>query len=95
MAVISSTRQTLRQAQLWRDVLWASILDDLAQRNPPVAGAVRETLALYPALAYPGHSTLAARWAWRSLDGQARQDWIWVCQFVQHTWIRMAPAAAR
>lgn len=88
MAAILPMYQALRQAKLWRDVLWASILDDLRQRNPPAANAVREALAQRPALAYCGHSTISASWTWRYLDAQARRDWIWVCQFVQHTWIR-------
>ncbi len=88
MVEVSATRQTLLEAYRWRDVLWESIVDDLEQRDPPAAGAVRGAMAQQPVLMYHSRSTWYAARSWGYLDAQARQEWIWVCEYIQKTWIR-------
>jgi hypothetical protein len=88
-----ATRHTLHQALRWRDLLWASILDDLEWRDPARAHAVYDVLAERPTVAIVGQSTASARIAWPYLDLQAREDWVWVAQFVQHAWVRGALGA--
>jgi hypothetical protein len=83
-------RVMLQQAHRWRDVLWTAILKELEQRDPPAAHAVHTTLSQHPTLMFNGRSTWYAAWAWRDLDEQARQDWIWVCEFIQQIWARGA-----
>lgn len=85
-------RLTRLQSQRWRDVLWESVLDEYAERNPEGAALARvagagATRSLY------GESTGAAARAWSHLDFQAREDWIWVCRFVNRTWIHGMQAA--
>ena len=82
------TRYNLHQALRWRDLLWTSILDDLEWRDPARAQAVYDVLAEQPTVAIVGHSTTGARVAWPYLDTQARDDWLWVAQFVQRVWFR-------
>lgn len=89
MNAIANT-YTLHQALRWRDILWASILDDFKQRNSAGAQAVYSVLAEQPTRAIVGHSTASAKVAWPHLDLRAREDWLWVAQFVQHAWIRGA-----
>lgn len=88
MTDVSTTRRTLQEAYRWRDVLWDSILEDLNRRDPAAARDVRDALSQQPLLMYQSRSTRYAAWAWSYLDTQARQEWIWVCEFVQHMWIR-------
>ncbi|MGO8950236.1 MAG: hypothetical protein ACLQUY_21770 [Ktedonobacterales bacterium] len=88
MVDVPTTRQTLQEAHRWRDVLWESIVEDLERRDPPAADAVRETVAHLPVLMYRSRSTWYAARTWRYLDAQARQEWIWVCEFIHEMWIR-------
>jgi hypothetical protein len=80
-------RQAVYDACHWRDVLWDTIVADLARRNPAAAHRVAETLARQPVLIYPGRSTQYAVWAWQDLDTQARRDWLWACKYFHREWI--------
>jgi len=85
-------RQAVYEARHWRDVLWETIVADLARRNPAAAHQVSETLARHPVPIYPGRSTQYAVWTWRDLDTQARSDWLWACQYFHREWVRDAVA---
>jgi hypothetical protein len=84
--------QAVYDACHWRDVLWESIVADLARRNPAAAEAVAETLARRPVPIYPGRSTQYALWAWSDLDTQARRDWLWACKYFHREWMSDAVA---
>jgi hypothetical protein len=94
MSAIATT-YTLHQALRWRDILWSSILDDFEQRDSAGAQAVYSVLAEQPTRVIVGASTSSARVAWPYLDLQAREDWLWVAQFVQRAWVRGALAGMR
>lgn len=84
----SKIHLALEQALLWRDALWDALLEDLEHRDPLARTNAREALAARPALINPGHSTRYAMWAWQALDATARDEWTWICQYVQEIWIR-------
>lgn len=67
-------------------MLWQSVLDEYEERDPQGAARAR-AIATTPTRPLYGASTLAAARAWPHLDIQARLDWIWVCRFVNHTWV--------
>ncbi|HLJ80022.1 MAG TPA: hypothetical protein VKT52_00970, partial [Ktedonobacterales bacterium] len=71
----------LREARGWRDMLWADILEELDNRDPAAAAAVRSAIRSEKTSALRGRSTRDAALAWQHLDYQARMDWLWVCQF--------------
>ena len=80
-------RQTRQRISRWRDLLWQSVLDEFAERNATAAEAAWAVIREQPARALFGASTGDAVAAWPHLDGQARQDWVWVCQLVHDTWM--------
>ena len=84
--------QAIYDACHWRDVLWETIVADLARRNPAAAQKVAEMLARQPVLIYPGRSTKYAAWAWQDLDTQARRDWLWACRYFHREWVSDALA---
>ena len=84
----SKIHLVLEQALRWRVALWDALLEDLEQRDPLARNKVREALAAKPALMYRGRSTRHAMWAWQALDATAREEWMWVCRFIQEIWIR-------
>lgn len=90
---IEMLRTTRQQAQQWRDLLWQSVLDDLAKRDPDAAAAARAAAREGPTRALYGASTYEAVRAWRYLDAKARLDWIWVCRFVNQTSIQSMQTA--
>jgi hypothetical protein len=65
-----------------------TILEGLETRNPPAGAAARAAMRTATVRALYGASTQAAALAWPYLDHQARMEWVWVCEFVQRTWIR-------
>jgi hypothetical protein len=84
--------RALAEARCWRDQLWVTILEDLESRDPRAVAAARAAMNTENVRAIHGASTHAAAKAWPHLDNQARMEWVWVCEFVQRTWIRgMAP----
>jgi hypothetical protein len=80
--------RALSEARCWRDQLWVTILEGLETRNPPAGAAARAAMRTATVRALYGASTQAAALAWPHLDHQARMEWVWVCEFVQRTWIR-------
>lgn len=93
MMTSEQVRYAIHQAQRWRDLLWESILEDLEERSPASGAAARAAIRAYAIRRIIGDSTQRAIQAWPYLDAQARADWIWVCHFVHHTWIRGSEAA--
>jgi hypothetical protein len=84
--------RALAEARRWRDQLWVTILEDLESRDPRAVASARAAMNADNVRAMHGASTHAAALAWPHLDNQARMEWVWVCEFVQRTWIRgMAP----
>lgn len=88
MESIDLIRSAQQQSQRWRDLLWESVLDELEERNPIAAAAARTAARERPGRPLYGASTEDASAAWPLLDVDARLDWIWVCQFVNRTWVR-------
>ena len=80
--------RALAEARYWRDQLWVTILEDLESRNPPAVAAARAAMHTATVRAIRGAPTHAAALAWPHLDHQARMEWVWVCEFVQQTWMR-------
>ena len=80
-----------RQACRWRDLLWESVVDELAERDPAAADAARAAMGQQVTRALYGSSTRDAVRAWPYLDAQARLDWVWVCQYVHTLWVRDLP----
>ena len=87
MASAEEIRQTRQRISRWRDILWQSVLDEFAERNATAAEAAWAVIREQPARALFGASTRDAVAAWPHLDGQARHDWVWVCQLVHNTWM--------
>lgn len=85
---VPGIRERLRTALEWRDALWDSIFDGLQRRNPAAAHTALEMLARQPRFLYAGRSTSAAALVWSALDAEAREDWIWACEFNQRIWVR-------
>lgn len=94
MAPILETAEAMRfahrQAQRWRDLLWQSVVEEMAERDPEAAAQALAAARENSVRPLYGGSTQQAVRAWPYLDTQARLDWIWVCKFVSHTWIRPA-----
>ena len=95
---VEELRQARRQACRWRDLLWESVVDELAERDLAAASAARAAIGQEVARALYGSSTRDAVRAWPYLDVQARLDWVWVCQYVHTLWARdlapeMSPAS--
>ncbi len=88
MISADAIRHSTRQAHRWRDRLWQAITEDLEQRNPAAARAAHRAIETQQVHLLVGHATQSAVLAWPYLDVQARRDWIWVCQYVQQTWLR-------
>ncbi len=80
-------RQARQLVSRWRDLLWQSVLDEFAERDATGAEAAWAVIRAQPARALFGASTRDALEAWPHLDGQARHDWVWVCQLVHDTWM--------
>lgn len=93
MMTQDQVRYSLRQARRWRDLLWASILEDMDRRIPEASRAARAAIHTDSIRQVTGDSTRQATTAWPHMDAQARADWVWVCKFVHRTWIRGARAA--
>lgn len=86
-----SMRQIRLKACRWRDILWQSVLEDLAERDPAAARAARAaTPPRRGACSASGASTQAAALAWRYLDYEARKDWLWICTAMQQMLMRGA-----
>jgi len=85
---VEELRQARRQACRWRDLLWESVVDELAERDPAAADAARTAIGQEVARALYGSSTRDAVRAWPYLDAQARLEWVWVCQLVHTIWAR-------
>ena len=85
---VEELRLAWRQACRWRDLLWESVVDELAERDPAAADAARAATGQEGARALYGSSTRDAVRAWPYLDVQARLDWVWVCQLVHTLWAR-------
>lgn len=86
-----SMRQIRLKACRWRDMLWQTVLEDLAERDPDAARAARAaTLPRWRACSASGASTQAAALAWRYLDYEARKDWLWICTAMQQMLMRGA-----
>jgi hypothetical protein len=76
---VEELRLARRQACQWRDLLWESVVDELAERDLAAASAARTAIGQEVARALYGSSTR---------DAQARLDWVWVCQYVHTLWAR-------
>lgn len=87
MASAEEIRQTRQRISRWRDILWQSVLNEFAERNATAAEAAWAVIREQPVHALFGASTCDAVAAWPHLDGQARHDWVWVCQLVHDTWM--------
>jgi uncharacterized membrane protein YccC len=87
MASAEELRRALQRLIRWRDLLWQSVLDEFVERDAIAAKAARAAIRAQPARALFGASTRDAVAAWPHLDGQARHDWVWVCQLVHTTWM--------
>lgn len=87
MASAEEVRQALQRISRWRDLLWQSVLDEFVEHDAIASEAARAAIRAQPARALFGASTRDAVVAWPHLDGQARHDWVWVCQLVYDTWI--------
>lgn len=87
MASAEEIRQTRQRISRWRDILWQSVLDEFAERSATAAEAAWAVIREQPVRALFGASTCDAVAAWPHLDGQARHDWVWVCQLVHDTWM--------
>lgn len=88
-------RMTRLQSQRWRDMLWESVLEEFEERDPVAGQRARDAAKASPAHLLYGDSTVAATRAWPYLDVQARLDWIWVCQFVNRTWVHQLQAVLK
>ena len=93
MVRAETIREAVRQAHQWRDVLWRTVMEELEQRNPVAAHAARQATQTQQPYQLVGSATQRALLAWPYLDAQARGDWIWVCEYVQHEWLRGSLAA--
>jgi hypothetical protein len=87
MTSAETIRQVHQLAGRWRDLLWQSVLDEFAERDPKSAAVARDMIHAQPARALFGASTRDAMEAWPYLDVQARRDWLWVLQSVHTSWM--------
>jgi len=81
----------MRNAQRWRDVMWQAVLEGLGERAPDAPQQARTTIQAHAGeqvRRIRGSATQEARWAWPHLDAQARDEWIWVCEYIHQTWMR-------
>ncbi len=85
---VSQLQRRLQKMHALRDEFWDLIVQDLARRNPLAAERVRAIIAEWPIPLQRGRATTFARRAWSALDLQAREDWLWVCEFMQQMWFR-------
>lgn len=85
---VEELRLARRQACRWRDLLWESVVDELAERDPAAADSAHAAMGQEVARALYGSSTRDAVRAWPYLDVQARLDWVEVCQLVHRLWAR-------
>ncbi len=88
MKTAETIRYSVRQAQVWRDALWESVMETLEQRSPEAVCAIRMEVQAQKVHRLRGHAPREAILAWPYLDAQLRQEWIWACQYIQEYWIR-------
>jgi hypothetical protein len=93
MITAETIREVVHQAHQWRDELWRTVIAGLEQRNPAAAHAARQTIQTQQPYQLVGSATQRAALAWPYLDAHARGDWIWVCEYVHHAWLRGSLAA--
>lgn len=75
-------------------MLWQTVLEDLADRDPAAARAASAAaLPQRRVCSASGVSTRAAALAWRYLDYEARKDWLWICTAMQQMLMRGAPGS--